>query len=185
MVLLEAPASKPVDPHQLLKLKCYPEQFSLWVPVGIRLDLLHALGRTVQRMWPERQIYTACLGQKAPTTRKGRSRTVSLGCLCMETSPQLSSTWAGAGASRPSVFASGATLLAAHSWMQTQASRRAHQPNHREVLLMGWRPVPAHPASHPSIDQCTFARPPITLPPNLLPIVCPPDPRPTIHPHPI
>ena len=47
VVVLEAPTSKPAVLHQMLKFKCFPEQFSLWIPVGARLDLLHAMEKAV------------------------------------------------------------------------------------------------------------------------------------------
>ena len=70
VVVLEAPTSKPAILHQMLKLKCFPEQFSLWVPVGGRLDLLHAMEKCCSATWPKRCVYTICLGQAAQNQRR-------------------------------------------------------------------------------------------------------------------
>ena len=73
VVVLEAPTSKPAVLHQMLKLKCFPEQFSLWIPVGARLDLLHAMEKAVSTNWPKRCVYTICLGQAAQNQRRRSS----------------------------------------------------------------------------------------------------------------
>ena len=70
VVVLEAPTSKPAVLHQMLKLKCFPEQFSLWIPVGARLDLLHAMEKAVSTNWPKRCVYTICLGQASQNQRR-------------------------------------------------------------------------------------------------------------------
>ena len=70
VVVLEAPTSKPAVLHQMLKLKCFPEQFSLWIPVGARLDLLHAMEKAVSTIWPKRCVYTICLGQASQNQRR-------------------------------------------------------------------------------------------------------------------
>lgn len=70
VVVLEAPTSKPAVLHQLLKLKCFPEQFSLWIPVGERLDLLHSMQRAVSSAWPKRFVYTICLGQASQSQKR-------------------------------------------------------------------------------------------------------------------
>ena len=51
--------------HRLLKLRsCFPDQFSLWLPVGGRLDLLAAMETAMVREWPNRSVFTVVLGQE-------------------------------------------------------------------------------------------------------------------------
>ncbi len=71
VVILEAPTSKASVLFNMLKLHtCFPEKFSLWIPVGGRLDLLSAMDAAVTRLFPTRLVFSVVLGQEKQKKNK-------------------------------------------------------------------------------------------------------------------
>ncbi len=70
IVFLEAPTSKAKVIHEFLKLRDhFPGNFCLWLPVGVRLDLLAAMLALVQKVWPKRQGFVIQIGYDKQTVR--------------------------------------------------------------------------------------------------------------------
>lgn len=60
--------------HSLLSLKtCFPEQFSLWMPVGARHDLLSAMEAALTKAWPKRVVYVVIIGSDKQKSRSKSS----------------------------------------------------------------------------------------------------------------
>ena len=76
IVVLEAPTSKTSVLHSMLKLKIFPEKFSLWIMCGNRIDLLSGMEAACQRLWPKRSVYSVMVGSERQ--RKNRRPTYAI-----------------------------------------------------------------------------------------------------------
>ena len=83
IVVLEAPTSKAVVLHNMLKLRIFPAKFALWILCGNRIDLLSAMQSAVERLWPKRAVFSVLVGGERQ--RKNRRPPTRSGCLWRET----------------------------------------------------------------------------------------------------
>ena len=68
--MVEAPTSKAKVLHEFMKLRdSFPQNWSLWLPVGGRLDLLSAMHGMVAKFFPTRSCFVIQLGFDKQSSR--------------------------------------------------------------------------------------------------------------------